>query len=420
MKTGGGESSLALWLVFVVVVIDLIGFGIIIPILPFLAPKLGGNAVDIAAIIVVFSLCGALVTPLWGRLSDRIGRKPVLMICLTGGALAYAMLGFADELWMVYLARAFAGVCSGNLPVATALMADLSPPHRRARAMGLIGTAFGLGLILGPVVGGVLAGEQGDFRVPCLFAGFSSLLAVILGSFLIPREPRNDSGKRDGEDTPAIKVLSSVQLLARDRSQLLVAQYILHTAAVTGALYLYPLWSAAMLDWGPREVGVFYGVVGIAMVLVQGVLIGPLTTRFGVLPVLKVGMVVFAGSVLAAVFADEEWLIVTAGFLAFSGSTVCVPILNTVTSLLVSTEERGQMMGITASGAAVGRVLGPLVTGFVLSVGGFPVGWLAVLVPILLILYWAVTDAKRFARFGMRDSEPVQKPSPGSADGSGD
>ena len=150
------RQSLA-WLVFFVIVVDLIGFGIVIPILPFLSPQLGGGTDDIAFILATYSVAAAIVAPVWGRLSDRFGRRPILSLCLLGGAISHFVLAFADVLFMVYLSRAVAGMMAGGVPVATALIADASTPEQRSRAMGLIGRAFGIGLILGPVIGGVLA-----------------------------------------------------------------------------------------------------------------------------------------------------------------------------------------------------------------------------------------------------------------------
>ena len=140
-------------ILFGVVLLDLIGFGVVIPILPFLSPQLGASKMDIAYIVMVYAMGAGLSGPLWGKLSDRIGRKPVIMTCLAGGALSYVMLGLATELWMIYAVRAFAGVMAGNFGVASAMMADITPPEQRARGMGIIGAAFGLGMVLGPMLG---------------------------------------------------------------------------------------------------------------------------------------------------------------------------------------------------------------------------------------------------------------------------
>ena len=139
-------------ILFGVVLLDLIGFGIVIPILPFLSPQLGASKMDIALIIVSYAACSGLCGPYWGRLSDRIGRKPVIMICLLGSAIAYVLLANASELWMVYCARAFAGLVAGNMGVASAMMSDMTSSENRAKGMGLIGAAFGMGLVLGPPV----------------------------------------------------------------------------------------------------------------------------------------------------------------------------------------------------------------------------------------------------------------------------
>ena len=173
-------------LLFFVVLLDLIGFGIIIPILPFITPRLGGSNFDIALIIAVYALCAGVVGPFWGRLSDRFGRKPILIICTMGAAVGYLLLGFAQSLWMIYLARSVAGLMAGNFPVASAMMADVTPPAERAKGLGMIGAAFGLGLVLGPVLGGLLAGPDGSFVLPCLVAGVMSALAVIAAWLFLP------------------------------------------------------------------------------------------------------------------------------------------------------------------------------------------------------------------------------------------
>ena len=184
-ETSSRHSPL-IWLVFLVIVIDLVGFGLVIPLLPFMAPSLGGDSTDVAFIMITYALGAALVSPAWGKLSDKSGRRQALVLALLCSCVAYIVTAMADTLWQVYLGRALSGLAAGSLPVATALMADLSPPERRAKAMGLVGTAFGLGLIAGPVLGGLLTGDSESFALPFYTAAVMSLVAAICAQTMLP------------------------------------------------------------------------------------------------------------------------------------------------------------------------------------------------------------------------------------------
>lgn len=386
------------WLVFSVIVVDLVGFGIVIPILPFMSPMLGGDEVDVALVIAIYSLGAGIVGPFWGGLSDRIGRKRVLMICLFGGGMSYVLLGAADQLWMLYAARGFGGLMAGSLPVASALMADVSKPERRAKAMGLVGTAFGLGLILGPVIGGLLAGPGDSFLLPGLFAAVMSLLSVLLAGVLLPNDkPRDRSAPlfRKGSGHQGL-----LKFLRQRKARLLVAQYAMHTSAVSSAIYLSPLWLAALQNWGPQEIGVLFGLVGLAMILIQGASIDWLTRRFGLLNVLSAGASIFAVSLISTWVVSGELFRAFVIFTAFTGATCCLPILNTIASSIVVSEERGRMMGATALAASVGRVVGPLATGVVLMTLGYPASWLFVALPVIGLLLWSRRAAQRYSGSG--------------------
>lgn len=381
-------------ILFAVVLIDMIGFGIIIPILPFMSPELGADKLDIALIIVTYALCSGLCGPFWGRLSDRIGRKRVIMICLTGGALGYALLGFASELWMLYAARAFAGLMAGNLGVASAMMADITTPANRARGMGLIGAAFGLGLVLGPVIGGLLSGDNGSFLLPCLFAGGMSLLAVAAAAMFLPeslsREGRRAQRKAQRE-APAETLW---QLLKRTQSRLLMLQYVLHTGSVSAFTYLFPLWAGDRLAWGAREVGIVFGVQGAIMALTQGVLMGVLVRLVGEIRLLRVCTGVFLCGMLLAVFADGMQLMLAAIFIGLTGATLCMPILNSFTSQRTPVMLRGRMMGTASSATAWGRVGGPLLAGGLLTAFGYGAAWVVFALLVAAYFVWAVTLAQ--------------------------
>ena len=177
---------------FLTVVIDLIGFGIMMPILPFLAPQLGGNDFDIAMIILIYSLFAGLCGPFWGKLSDRFGRKPIILCCLGGTAISYLLLAYSESLAAVYASRAFCGIMAGNFGVASAMIADMTTAENRAKGMGLIGAAFGMGMVIGPFLGGVLAGDDMSFARPSLAAAALSLLAMIAGAITLKESlPKN-------------------------------------------------------------------------------------------------------------------------------------------------------------------------------------------------------------------------------------
>lgn len=386
------QQSLA-WLVFFVIVVDLIGFGIVIPILPFLSPQLGGGTDDIALILATYSVAAAIVAPVWGRLSDRFGRRPILSLCLLGGAMSHFVLAIADTLWLVYLSRAVAGMMAGGVPVATALIADASTPDQRSRAMGLIGRAFGIGLILGPVIGGVLSRSETDFTLPCLVAGILSMLAGLLAAVLLPAGRIRPAG--EVSENLESRKFSLGATLQRPGLKLFIVQFGLHTCAVSASVYLFPLWVANGLGWQAREVGLFFGLVGAVMVATQGNLLGRMTDRFGALWVLRGAALCFSVSLLLSSAAAGIWEMSALGLLVFSAATLCLPVMNTIASHLVSPASRGRFFGVTASSAAFGRIAGPLVAAALLAQGGFELAWLGTGAVVMLVVAWSITHGTR-------------------------
>lgn len=375
-------------LLFSVVLIDLIGFGIVIPILPFLSPQLGADKLDIALIIVTYAACAGISGPFWGRLSDRTGRKPVIMICLAGGALAYVALGLADQLWMIFVARGFAGLMAGNLGVASAMMADITGPENRARGMGLIGAAFGLGMILGPLIGGLLAGDSGSFTLPCIFAGVMSVLAILAAAVFLPesltpeKRAANHAVQRSGDEA------SILTMLKRSGNRLFVFQYTLHNACVSAATYMFPLWVADLLGWTARDVGVVFGVQGAIMVLLQGGAMGALVRFFGEWRLLRMAILLFLGGFVLAAIAQSMPMMVASMFLSMSGATMCMPLLNSIITQRTPAEFRGRVLGTTAAASSWGRVFGPLFSGVGLGVIGYSATWAAWSVVLLWYVGW--------------------------------
>lgn len=388
------HHSPLIWFVFVVIVIDLVGFGLVIPLLPFMAPSLGGDASDVAFIMITYAAGAAVIAPLWGRLSDRAGRRFALVLALLASSAAYVVTALSDTLLQVYIGRALSGLAAGSLPVATALMADLSPPERRAKAMGLVGTAFGLGLIAGPVLGGLLTGDSDSFALPFYTAAVMSVLAAIFAFWLLPAQLLRSASAKAGESPPE----TPPSVLRPRKNKLLLMQYVTHTCSVSSIIYLFPLWVADAYQWGPSNVGYFFGVVGVSMITLQGGLLATLSRVFGHLTVLRVGAVVFALSLFVVSLAETTLWMPVMIILAFSGSTVCLPLLNAIASEIVQSNHRGRMMGMTASASSAGRIMGPLFAAWLLSSQGFDIAWFGSGLMVLFLVVWSFTAAQEFKR----------------------
>jgi len=393
-SSDSSRHSPLIWFVFLVIVIDLVGFGLVIPLLPFMAPSLGGDASDVAFIMITYAVGAAVIAPLWGRLSDRSGRRFALVLALLASSAAYVVTALSDTLFQVYLGRALSGLAAGSLPVATALMADLSPPERRAKAMGLVGTAFGLGLIAGPVLGGLLTGDSESFALPFYTAAAMSMIAAIFAFWLLPAQMVKPAGMKVDDS----EVESPPSVLVPRKNKLLLMQYVTHTCSVSSIIYLFPLWVADAYQWGPSNVGYFFGVVGVSMITLQGGLLATLSRTFGHLNVLRVGALVFALSLFVVAFGEATLWMPAMIFFAFSGSTVCLPLLNAIASEIVQSNHRGRMMGMTASASSAGRIIGPLFAAWLLASRGFGTAWLGAGVMVLFLVVWSFTAAREFKR----------------------
>ena len=383
---------------FAVVLIDLIGVGIVIPSLPVRSPHLGADHVDIALIIGTESACAGILAPCWGKLADRRGRKPVIMICLLGAALSSVMLGLACELWRIFLARGFAGVLAGNFGGASAMMADISTPENRAKGMGLIGAAFGLGMVLGPLLGGLLAGDSGSFTLPCLVAGLMSVLAIAAAAIFLPESvsPERQASNRAQQRSPDRE--STLAVLKSSGNRLFIAQYVVHTGCVSSSTYLFPLWVGDLLGWTAREVGIIFGVQGVIMVVMQGGAMGTLVKLLGEWRFLRIAIAVFLAGLLLAVVAWSMPTMVASMFIAMTGATICMPLLNTLITHRTSADYRGRIMGATSAAASWGRVFGPAITGFNLAWFGYSAAWAFCALMVMFYLCWAVRESYLAAR----------------------
>ncbi|MGH7115020.1 MAG: MFS transporter, partial [Stellaceae bacterium] len=344
---------------FLIVFVDLVGFGLVIPLLPFYAVRFGASPQEVTLLLAVYSLMQLFTAPLWGRLSDRIGRRPVLMTSMAASALAYLWLGAADTLWMLFAARALAGACAGNIAAAQAYIADVTTPENRAKGMGLIGAAFGLGFIFGPALGGFLAGNNpttANLQTPAWVAAGLSVVAFC-GVLLLLRESR--SAEERGQAARPSRLGAILGALRRPVLARLILVFFLVILAFAAMESTFALWAMAQFAWGPEQVGYVFAYVGVLSAILQGGLIGRLAHRYGEERLLLAGLVLLCLGLLVLPFArDLPVLGIAVSGLAL-GMGLTQPSMNSLISRRAGREEQGSVLGVTQSVGSLSRVVGP-------------------------------------------------------------
>ncbi|MDP6344025.1 MAG: MFS transporter [Alphaproteobacteria bacterium] len=367
-----------MFVLLLTVFVDLVGFGIILPILPFYAQAYGATAVEITLLVSTYSAVQIVSAPIWGRLSDRYGRKLILLATLAGGALAYLWFGFAGSLLALFAARALSGAMAGNIAVAHAYVADLTTPAERAGAMGRIGAAFGLGFVVGPALGGLLVGSDpgpADYAMPCIIAAAISFAAVPLGMVMLREPARRESKMRDrasmGELFRAVRGNGIPNI---------IGLMFLVTFVFTALMALFPLWCQAQLDWGARQVSYAYTYIGLLVAFMQGVLLGPVSRRIGEPRVLLIGAAALSAGLLLVPWVDDVVTFAANTVFMCLGTSFCHPTLTALISQRADDRHQGTVMGVANSVAATGRIVSPPIGGMIfaslgpnwpLLIGGF-------------------------------------------------
>jgi DHA1 family tetracycline resistance protein-like MFS transporter len=351
---------------FLIVFVDLVGFGLIIPLLPFYAEHFQARPATIGLLMASYSLAQFVAAPVWGRMSDHLGRRPCLLVSLGGAVVAYGLLAFAQSFWALFAARAFAGLMAGNIAVAFAYAADVTTPVDRARGMGLIGAAFGLGFIFGPAIGGILAGDDpltADFRTPSLAAAGLSALALALAVAMLPESLTTEARSRHRALPRADRQRQFRRALTKPAVGRVILISFLATLVFAGMESMFALWSRRQFGWGPEQNGYLFAFVGAFSALIQGGLIGRLANRLGELPLVWVGAALLALGMLLIPQARSLALLLPAMTIVAAGFALMSPALNTLLSLHVGDAVRGGTMGVGRSATTLARVVGPAAAG---------------------------------------------------------
>ncbi|MCA9568332.1 MAG: MFS transporter [Myxococcales bacterium] len=357
--------------VLLTVALDLVGFGIVIPLLSFYAESFGAGALQVTLLMAVYSVAQFVMTPVWGRLSDTHGRRPVLLFSIGTTAAMLTLFAFAPSLWVLFLARALHGAAAANISTAQAYVADVTTPADRAKGMGLVGASIGLGFTVGPWLGGELAGF--GHRVPILVAAGLSLLNLAWVAARLP-ESRQPGAASDAHR----RTLDPRSLLA-GLTHPVVGLAILLTFVAVFAFAMMESTIALVAEhrwtWDEADVGRMLGVVGIIGIIVQGGLLGRLARRFGEPILVSAGYLSMGlGFALLSVASGAElWLGVV---LLALGNSLAVPSLNALISRATDASEQGRVLGVNQSMSALARAIGPA-TGGVLYTQWFDGGALA-------------------------------------------
>ncbi|MGE5142928.1 MAG: MFS transporter, partial [Acidobacteriota bacterium] len=369
-------------IIWLTVFIDLVGFGIVIPILPYYAEQFGAHGLKYGTLVGAFSLMQFFATAVLGRLSDRVGRRPILLTTMVLNAAGYLLFAFAPSYLLLLLARLVSGFAGGNISAAQAYIADITNPQERSKGMGLIGMAFGLGMIFGPAIGGY--GQSLGRAAPGIIAAGLSIANLVSAYFILPESLRDEH-----------RVARSfwpfghmIEALAHPELRPLMLVWAIAPFAFAGYTVALPLWAAATLGWQPRDLGRFFVVVGIVAALVQGGLFRVLTRLVGDRVLLIAGMFGMAVAIGVVPFlAHNGTLYLWTVVLAFSNS-IMSPAATGLVSTFAAANEQGSVLGVAQSLGALGRGGGPEVVGWVYD-GASPmaaflvagaamlVGWLA-------------------------------------------
>jgi len=349
---------------FIVVVIDVLGFGIVIPLIPYMAAQFGASPALNTWILGIYSFFQLLAAPLWGRLSDRFGRRPILLSSMLGACASYLMLAFAHSVTELFVARALAGFMAGNLSAAMAYASDISRPADRARTMGAVGAAIGIGFMLGPLIGGLLAGEQlqyTNFLWPSLVAAAASVLAMLLVVFLLPESHGAQQRRAHAGGEP--RVLAWQLLRRLPALRWLTLATLLVTFALSTLESIFAIWARDRYQVGPRTVGIALFALAIVAVGMQGGLMRRLAPRYGETRLALAGIVFLAGGVASVAFGGALPLVILGMMACGLGAGLFNPSGLALASREAQAHNRGAVMGTYQSGASLARVLAPFVSG---------------------------------------------------------
>ena len=370
------------WIIWTTVALDLVGFGIVVPILGRYAERFGANGLQVGLMFASFSVAQMVFAPILGRISDKVGRKPVIVFSLIGTAVGSFVTGAAGALWVLFLGRILDGASGASVAVAQGAVADIAPPEQRARLMGMLGAAFGVGFVVGPALGGLAA--LGGPHVPFYLAGSIAAINAVAAMIRLPETKPDTShitekSQRGTALSPALKRFALVGFLSM--------------LGFAGFEATFSIWGEKQFGFTEGSASVVFVFVGVTLVAVQGGLIGPLTQRLGSRKLLRIGLSLVAVGLLLLGVTTTWPMLFVALFLLSLGQGMSGPSGSALVAELAPVERRGEAIGYQQSTAAFGRVAGPVMAGALFDHVGINSQFLVsgILIVVAVGSVWSIT-----------------------------
>jgi MFS transporter, DHA1 family, tetracycline resistance protein len=364
--------------IFLIVAVDVLGFTIILPLLPFYSERLGASPTVIGALIASYAICQLIAGPILGQWSDRVGRRPILLLSQAGTLGGFLLLAFSTQVWMLFVARMIDGATAGNLSIAQAYISDVTKPENRAKSFAVIGIAFGLGFLVGPAIAGFLTGRFG-YQAPLFAACALSLLSIFCTFFLLPRREvvheQNEAAADSGPGGKRLSLLSWGQYTTYFRDpelRRLLMQWLLFSLSFSTFIAGFALFAERRYMWngrpvGVREVGYIFAFTGLIGIFMQGGLVGRLVKMFGERTVVRIGFIsMFLGDVLVGFTRTIGQLLWVTGF-SNVGAAGLRPALTSLVTQKAGRREQGVIIGLTQSLTSVAQIVAPVIAGLLID-----------------------------------------------------
>ena len=362
--SGPANQQRQLGALFVITFINLVGFGVVLPVFPFFGTMVHASPGEITVALGAYSLGQFVGAPLWGKLSDRYGRRPILIASLLGAVVSYVVMAHSADIVTLGASRLFGGLMAGNIAAAFAYVGDITDPEQRPKAMGMIGAAFGLGFIFGPAIGGLLAGnhpDPSDFITVGYASAVITALAALAAFFLLPEsltEERRAEAHASRSDLKAGEVLRAKPVIW---ALMVLTLLVIGSAAMMETTLAF--FAHDEFGWGPSDIGLSFGAVGLISALLQGGAAGPLARRFGSGALAVTGVLFHTLGLGLLALASSGLTMMGALAVMSIGLGLFNPAFQTLTSDQTSDGDRGLVMGLTQGASSLGRVVGPAVSG---------------------------------------------------------